>query len=295
MTNDILKIATILLLSILASSLSGQIWYKLDLLEDGETYQISLISDQDWGMPNNITSTGQITIKAPTLEMDVTDFESVNPLFEWQYNSRLNAPEESTDFDYFSFGLKQASRDFDYDAGVEVPIIQFKNGKGCSDFIRLIDNENDPFIFSDDKVINVGNQLTVLGAQGNAYMGNKGQELVKCNKEFLQVEKVMQGYKLFPNPASSMVNIHFDWKQRAQAGQFFVRDNAGKVVLYEQRNLEEGLNEVQLDISFLGGGIYHLELVDANKESIPLERFVKVLSASLDEEEEDKKDGKIRN
>ena len=64
--------------------LSGQIFYQLDLLEDGETYQISIIPNEDWGFPNNLTSTGQVTIKVPTLEFEIADFESVQPQFTWE-------------------------------------------------------------------------------------------------------------------------------------------------------------------------------------------------------------------
>jgi len=294
MRDDIIQIGLILYLCFLSTLLSGQIWYQLDLLDDGETYQISLVSEEDWGIPNNITSTGQITIKAPTLEMDILDFESVHPLLQWHYNSRINAPKESTDFDYFSFGLEDASREFDYEAGVEVPIIRFKNGRGCSDFIRLIDNDSDPLIFSNTKSVNVGNQLTVVGARGNAYFGNRGEQLVKCQKQFRSLDQVMQDFKIFPNPASSNIQIHMDWTERAQQAQLYVRDNVGRVVLNKSYHLDKGINQLQLDISFLGGGIYHLELIDANQENIPLDRFVKVLSASI-EEENDEKEGKIRN
>jgi len=264
------------------NSLTAQVWYKLDLMEDQETYQISLVSDVSWSLPNNITSTGQVTIKAPTLEFDVEDFESIHPKFNWEYNSRFNAPLESSDFDYFSFGLVSASREFDYEAGEEIPIIRFKNSKGCSDFVGLLDNEVDPYVFSKTKEVNVGNQLTVVGARGNAYLGNKGTKLVQCKKQIKTKDLFVKDLVLFPNPAFNTLNINLDWTKNKQVGNFFIRDNSGKVIVNKQQQLQKGFNEINFDIAPLGGGIYHIELTNAAKEIIPLDRFVKVYSASID-------------
>ena len=137
----------------------GQIWYKLDLMDDGETYQISLVSEVDWSLPNNLTSTGQVTIKVPTLEFELTDYESVHPMLVWEYNSRVDAPDESYNLDYLSFGLKQASRNFDYEAGEEVPIIRFQNSMGCTEAVSLLDNVLDPIEITTTRRANVGLSL----------------------------------------------------------------------------------------------------------------------------------------
>lgn len=264
-------------------TLSGQIWYKLELMDDGETYQISLVSEADWSLPNNLTSTGQITIKVPTLEFEMEEFENVNPQLVWDYNSRVNAPKESTDLDYLSFGLEKASRDFEYEAGEEIPIIRFKNTKGCSEYVSLLDNEIDPLVVSTTRFVNLGNQLTVVGARGNAYVGNRGQTIVKCKKLLKAKEEVMNNFVLFPNPAMNDVNIKLDWTNKSQIGHFFIRDNAGRVVKHQKAELQKGYNEIQFDISNLDGGIYHIELSNAKQENIKLERFVKVFSASIEE------------
>lgn len=283
MHHDILKMVLILSAFLFVNSLFGQVWYKLDLMEDKETYQISLISDVDWSLPNNITSTGQVTIKAPTLEFDIEAFESVHPKLIWEYNSRFNAPMESSDFDYFSFGLESASRDFDYEAGEEIPIIRFKNAKGCSDFVGLLNNDIDPYAFSKTKQVNVGNQLTVVGARGNAYMGNKGDQMVQCKKQIKTKDQFIKDLVLFPNPAFNVLNINMDWTREQQVGHFFIRDNSGKVVINKQQQLTKGFNEINFDIALLAGGIFHVELTNEQRESIPLDRFVKMYSASIDD------------
>ena len=289
MSNFFFRGGLVLLFTIAVTTLFGQIWYKLSLLEDGETYQISLISEVDWTLPNNITSTGQVTIKTPTLEFEIADFESVQPDLTWKYNSRMNAPTESTDFDYLSFGLETANRAFEYEAQEEIPIIRFRNGKGCGGFVSSINNKTDPVIFSETKAINVGNQLTVVGARGNAYVGNKGDQLVTCKKQIKARDQFMKNFILFPNPAFNELNLNLDWTSTAQTGHFYIRDSAGKAVVEKIQQLKKGFNEINFDIAALNGGIYHIELNNTNSENIPLDRFVKVYSASIDDLSTNKK------
>lgn len=294
--NTFSKTGTVLLFCLIfANILAGQIWFKLDLLEDKETYQISLVSDEDWSLPNNITSTGQITVKAPTLELEITDFESLNPLLQWEYNSRFNAPNESSDFDYFSFGLEKFNRDFIYEMGEEVPILRFKNANGCSDFVSLIDNDVDPYFYSPSKTVNIGNQLTIVGARGNAYMGIKGEKMVQCKKRVIKKEHFVDDYTIFPNPATEQINLSLNWKESGQNGSVYIRDNSGKTVLVYKQRLEKGQNKFAMDISQLLGGIYYLEVLSEGGESIPMDRFVKIYSASIDQLENEPYDESPKN
>ena len=134
-----------------------------------------------------------------------------------------------------------------------------------------------------------------MGAKGNAYAGNQGQTKVKCEKFVMQKEEVMEEFLLFPNPASNEINLKLDWTQFDQEGFILIRDNMGKVVVQQAVELRKGFNEMQFDISQLEGGIYHVELSNSYQESVKLDRFVKINSASLDpvpfqsEEETEKK------
>jgi len=289
--NTFSKTGIVLILClILGYTLNAQVWFKLDLLEDKETYQISLVSQESWSLPQNITSTGQITIKAPTLELEITDFESVNPLLQWEYNSRFNAPNESSDFDYFSFGLEASSRDFVYEKNEEVPIIQFKNANGCSDFVSLIDNDLDPYFYSKSKAVNIGNQLTIVGARGNAYMGIKGEKMVKCKKRIIKKEHFVDDYNIYPNPATDLIHLHFNWKESSQNASIYIRDNSGKTVLVDKHRLEKGNNKFDMSIGNLTGGIYYIEVLSEGGEAIPMDRFVKINSASIDQLKKEKEE-----
>lgn len=283
MTNLNYTGAFFLIFMIFSNTINGQIWYKLEMLEDEETYQVSLISDVDWSLPNNITSTGQITLKAPTLELEITDFQSLNPNLNWEYNSRYNAPSESTDFDYFSFGLESSNRNFEYEAGEEVPLISFKNANGCADFVSLLNNDTDPYLYSRSKEVNVGNQLTVVGARGNAILGVKGEKMIRCKKQVIQKEKFVKDHNLYPNPAHDNLTLEFNWKNNKSNNIVYIRDNSGKTVIAEKTIVEKGFNNFSFDISNLSGGIYNVEIVAESGESIPLDRFVKIYSANIED------------
>jgi len=117
---------------------TAQVQFKLTMLEDGETYQVSLIPERSWQHPYNITSTAQVTIKAPAGSFEVKELTSLQLDIEWQDNSRSDSPSEAPDVDYISFGLGTLGTvDFNYEAGVEMPLFQFKNALSCQGTISL--------------------------------------------------------------------------------------------------------------------------------------------------------------
>jgi len=44
----------------------AQVKFKMQLLNDGTTYQVSLVPETSYRPPLNMTSTAQVTIKVPT-------------------------------------------------------------------------------------------------------------------------------------------------------------------------------------------------------------------------------------
>ena len=157
-------------------NVSAQVQFKLVLLEEGETYQVSMIPEKSWQHPYNITSTAQVTVKVPTNSFEVRDLTSLQVGVEWQDNSRSDAPNEAPAVDYISFGLGTLGTvDFSYEAGVEVPLFQFKNALPCQGSVSLMDNSEDPFMAPNSRRANVGNSITIFGARGEAYKGNVAQ------------------------------------------------------------------------------------------------------------------------
>ena len=77
----------IILLSSLYINISAQVKFQLDFEEESETYTISLIPETTYSSPENLTGTGQITIKVPTNDFDVHNLINLHPDMMWFNNS----------------------------------------------------------------------------------------------------------------------------------------------------------------------------------------------------------------
>ncbi len=260
---------------------TAQVQFKLTMLEDGETYQVSLIPEKTWKHPYNITSTAQVTIKVPTNSFEVTDLKSLQLGIEWQDNSRSDAPAEAPEADYISFGLASLGTvDFNYEAGVEMLLFQFKNALPCQGAVILMDNSADPFMAPNSKRANVGNSITIFGARGEAYRGNTTAfSEVPCQADFsTSIEKeeeiITTDIKVYPNPAINEVFVDMNWTAGITKGAIVIMDATGKEVKRQAATLNDGFNKTQLLVETLTFGIYSIEFQFAGK-SLAIDRFVK--------------------
>ena len=122
---------------------------------------------------------------------------------------------------------------------------------------------------------NIGNQITILGAGGNAYLGNLVSEaecsaLVSVNHESVADSK----FELFPTNASNEVYVSFTAKETDQHAEFRVLDQSGRVVETYRPGVSEGKNLVKLDITKLRTGAFMLELRSKNSTNT-IGRFFK--------------------
>lgn len=154
---------------------NAQVRYKIDYIEETQNYQVSLVAYKTWTAPHNITASGQVTIKVPTGEFELYDLQNLQQDAVWIVNSTHHSPDEAREFDYISFGLSTTgTKALQYEDGTEVPLFTFKNTGICGGEVTLINNLRDPFLPPNSRDANIGNQLTVLGARGDAYAGNVG-------------------------------------------------------------------------------------------------------------------------
>lgn len=260
---------------------TAQIQFKLTMLEDGETYQVSLIPEKSWGHPYNITSTAQVTVKVPSNSFEVDDLKTVQLGVDWQSNSRSDDPVEAPGTDYISFGLASLGTvDFNYEAGVEMPLFTFKNALPCSGSVILMNNEEDPFMAPNSRNANVGNSITIFGARGEAYVGNvSAYTEVPCQLEGLTTsvesnEIIAEETKVYPNPAINEVFVDMNWKNGKTDGDLVILDATGREVKRQGVTLIDGFNQVQLPIEQLSFGIYSIEVQFGDK-SLAVDRFVK--------------------
>lgn len=135
-----------------------------------------------WTSPFNITSSAQISIKAPTGGFVIDNEVALVSGTNWQHNATYIAPLEAPTYDYFSFGmLSLGTNAYNYQAGVEIAVLEFENVGTCTGGVLLLE-DNDPFLPPNSQSANVGNQITILGAgPGNAWVGNYDVGQADCS------------------------------------------------------------------------------------------------------------------
>lgn len=134
--------------------------------------------------PRDLSTTAQVTIVAPY--KDATSLFSPSSLtglhdgVTWSTSSRVYAPSENPTKAYLSFTAKiDLPTAFQWQAGVEQEVFNFKNSSKCLGAVELMNNATDPFNKPDGNSSNTnpGNQFsnTYWGdANDNDYLGNYG-------------------------------------------------------------------------------------------------------------------------
>jgi len=275
--NKVNTLCTAVLLFISTASFS-QVLFKISYNQETERYTVSVIPQATYTSPQNITGTGQVTIKVPTNNFDPVDIEDHLTGMHWEANARNNSPSESPEFDYISFGLIIQGIAFpEYESGVELPLFSFQNAYGCAGAITLVDNNSDSFMPPNSQNANIGNALTIFGAGGDAYGGIEGSPVVNCdpNAVLSAQEKIgLSGYSIFPNPASNFVNVKVDWDGDATDANILIVDATGKQVMSQQTNIANGKNVQKVAVADLAPGSYWVYL--AGKDwKVGLDRFSK--------------------
>ncbi len=263
-------IKNIIILFILLVSYSigeAQVKYKLQLLNDGVTYEVSIVPETSYRPPLNVTSTAQITVKVPTGSFEVANLKNIQPNVEWEANSIASAPEESETFDYISFGLATNGTEWlRYEEGIEIPVFTFENAIACNGEVSLMDNSSDPFMPPNSASKNVGNQITIAGANGNAYVGNMLKSVIPCGQLSTDVEEIEKAdidFAMFPNPASNDLTISVSIQENIEV-ELSIFNLIGKRILTKTIDIQQGENIIPLDISHLPQGSYLLEMRNEN-------------------------------
>ncbi|MFK7978668.1 MAG: gliding motility-associated C-terminal domain-containing protein [Saprospiraceae bacterium] len=157
--------------------------YVLDA-NDG-VFTVSVISEQTIPVPQNTTSTAQVTLKVPTGSFEVTNFQSLTAGASFEQNSRSNAPMEAPDFDYIVFGLTTlGTRTIEYTAGVKIPLFSFENGGICTGSqVFFMENFIDSFYPPNSENANANQQITVAATGSDlSIICNNSNEISDCGE-----------------------------------------------------------------------------------------------------------------
>lgn len=260
------------------TGLSAQVQFKLEKLSDGETFQVSMMPMKTWASPMNITSTAQVTLKVPTNSFEISELVSLQPEVNWEYNSKSISPDEAPQYDYLSIGLaSMGTKQLHYKEGIAVPLFTFKNADICQGSIQLM-NSDDPFKTPNSKRANVGNSITVFGAQGEAFQREFSSKVIPCNEEvplpLTKATPVETKPTVYPNPAINQVFVEMEWLQTSTEGEMVILDMNGREVGKQTVNLEKGDNKMDLNVKNLPSGLFSIEL-RYQDQTMVLDRFVK--------------------
>jgi hypothetical protein len=285
-----------ILIMIFQSSLSAQVRLFLDYSAKTKTYTVSMMPERTWTTPNNLTATGQITLKATTKQFFIKDIKNYVEGAEWVPSGRIDAPIESPNYDYVFFSLKTKGglTEMPYQAFKPTKLFSFTLSSNCAKELMLVDNREDPFAPPNSRNVNIGNSLGAIGANGEAYAGNISNLPIFCpyaitpetptpengnNKNTLLSEDdatiFFEQKTLYPTPTTQVLNVKMNWKGEMGDKDILVYNNIGEMVYFFSKNLQKGKNEFSLDLEELENGLYNFIIVDGNY-SIPLGKTIKI-------------------
>jgi len=271
------RLTQILLFTFFGASASfGQVQYQLEWLQTDEAYRVSIVVEETWEAPYNMVSTAQITLKVPTGGFEIANVQNQISEVNFVANSRHNAPAEAADYDYISFGLENLGTDkIPFVAGSTVPLFTFQNVGNCTGTVAIVRN-NDEFMPPNSAKANIGNNITVLGANGNAYNGVFGED-IDCNSLVgtINIGQKATVFNVFPNPVKEDLNIHFDWPRAKEDLFINIYDINGKLVLSNDYIFNNGLNTIEINAAKLSAGIYSIE-IQGNDLQMVIEKFMKL-------------------
>jgi len=149
--------------------LSAQVQLTVKLQPDNITYVVKLKPDASYRLPLNTTNNAQITFVTPAGGFQVDKVTNIRGL--WSSGTTIPAPTENPSKDYLMFTLQSGTTDIPYTAGEEVELFSFQNTGTCTGALEFVKTD-DPFYPPNSQNLNIGNQISVLGAGfTNAFSG----------------------------------------------------------------------------------------------------------------------------
>lgn len=255
-----IKYALFVVCCVLSVSVQAQVKFGLSLLPDQETYLISLKAEKSWVAPANITGGVQVVLKVPAnVPFVAGKIQSLVPGLSWSDNALVVQPSAAPDYNFVCFVLNEpGTKRIAYQEGVELPLFTFKNlepGKTAKLELTLND---DPLVQKVVQVdhINITQNITVLGANGNAFTGVFGQN-ASTTTALPQVE-ILEKLKVYPIPARDFVWVN--WESQAPKAELPNRlqvfSATGSLIRTFSLNQQVGQQQLRVDVSTWPSGLY---------------------------------------
>lgn len=255
-----IKYAFIVVFCILSAMAQAQVKFGLSLLPDQETYLISLKAEKSWAAPANITGGVQVVLKVPAnAPFSAGKIQSLIPGLSWSDNALVVQPSAAPEYNFVCFVLNEpGTKSILYQEGVELPLFTFKNLEpGRTAKLELTLND-DPIVKKVVQIdhINITQNITVLGANGNAFTGVFGQA-ASTTTAAPQVE-ILEKLKVYPIPAQDFVWLN--WESQAPKtelpNRLQVFSATGTLIRTFILNQQVGQQQLRVDVSTWPAGLY---------------------------------------
>lgn len=241
-------------------TVQAQVKFGLSLLPDQETYLISLKAEKSWAAPANITGAVQVVLKVPAnVPFVAGKIQSLIPGLSWSDNALVVQPSAAPEYNFVCFVLNEpGTKQIQYQEGVELPLFTFKNLEpGRAAKLELTLND-DPLVQKVVKVdhINITQNITVLGANGNAFTGVFGQ--TSSSTTALPQVEILEKLKVYPIPARDFVWVN--WESQAPKAELPNRlqvfSATGSLISTFSLNQQVGQQQLRVDVSTWPSGLY---------------------------------------
>ena len=249
--------------------LSAQVKFKIERVGDQNNFVVYAVPSETYDGTKRLTSTAQVTLLAPTGDFEFEKIVNLNDNAKWRVNGRTNNPKENPNFDYLYFGLENLGTNaLEYIKNRPLPwfLIQAKT---CNTSLALMDNASDPFMYPNSHNVNVGNQITIFGAGGDAFQGNiEGEKEVTCikGKDHTMDKNTI---RISPNiTLGGMVSVEFMNDTPATSGEITIIDASSRRVFNQAIEVKKGYNSLETDISNYSNGMYYVILSGIYNEPI---------------------------
>lgn len=249
-----------------ASVIKAQVNFRLSLMPDQQTYMVSLQSDHTWSTPLNAVGSAQVVLQVPAgVPFSVGSITSYIPGVTWLDNAYVENTPSAPDHIFVCFSLEErGTKLIPLEAGSEIPLFSFVNTQNhCLENANLIDNNN-PLILeviNQDRA-NITQNFTVLGARGNAFSGILSDP-IECSPAGTEEMQLVRNLKVFPNPASSRINIAWEMPGDRDVEFLMITDFLGQQMAVHKIQPGAGNRNIELDVSVYPAGIYKAFLANS--------------------------------
>ncbi len=267
------KIAVTLLVLLNQQTVWAQVRFNLSLMPDQRTYLVSMVPETTWPSPQNTVGSVQVVVQTQADKAFLAgEIKSMIPGLSWSDNAYVEKPPAADQYNFVCFVLNErGTNKIPFEAGLETPLFTFVNLEpGCIGPLHLVENSNVTVrnVVQNDR-LNITQNLMVLGARGNAYTGivNKTADCTVLNTSS-NAGSPVENLRVFPVPASNLLNISWVNKSSKSANSLFVSNMLGKTVALENLSEMRGEQHIQLDVSNYPTGLYQAILSNAANERV---------------------------